>query len=56
MGVSHAHDPELGAEMAQMLKDKFGAAEVILGEIGAVIGAHTGQGCIALFFYGEPVR
>jgi DegV family protein with EDD domain len=56
MGMSHARDPKLGAEMAQMLKDKYGAAEVVSGEIGAVIGTHTGQGCIALFFFGEPIR
>jgi len=56
MGVSHAHDPKLGAEMAKMLKDRYGAEEVILGEIGAVIGTHTGEGCIALFFYGDPIR
>lgn len=56
MGMSHAHDPELGAEMAKMLKEKYGASEVITGEIGSVIGTHTGQGCIALFFYGEPIR
>lgn len=56
MGLSHAHDPETGEEMARILKEKFGAAEVIYGEIGPVIGTHTGQGCIAIFFYGEPMR
>ena len=56
MGMCHAHDPVLGAEKAQMLKDKYGAADVVRGEIGSVIGTHTGQGCIALFFYGEPIR
>lgn len=56
MGVSHAHDPETGAEMAALLKEKFGAAQVVVGEIGAVIGTHTGEGCIALFFYGQPMR
>lgn len=56
MGLSHSHDPETGAEMAEVLKNKFGAAEVIIGEIGTVIGTHTGEGCIALFFYGEPMR
>jgi len=54
MGVSHAHDPETGALMAQLLKERFRAAEVVVGEIGPVIGAHTGQGCIALFFCGRP--
>lgn len=56
MGISHSHDPETGAEMAKVLKNKFGAAEVMIGEIGTVIGTHTGEGCIALFFYGEPMR
>lgn len=56
MGVCHANDPEIGAEMATILKEKFGASEVVLGEIGTVIGTHTGEGCIALFFYGEPIR
>ncbi|MGI6366084.1 MAG: DegV family protein [Bacillota bacterium] len=56
MGVSHARDPETGAEMAALLMEKFGAAQVVVGEIGAVIGTHTGEGCIALFFYGNPMR
>lgn len=56
MGVCHAHDPETGAEMAKILKEKYGAAEVVIGEIGTVIGTHTGEGCIALFFYGGPMR
>lgn len=56
MGVCHSRDPEVAAEMVTMLKEKFGATEVIMGEIGTVIGTHTGEGCIALFFYGEPMR
>lgn len=56
MGVSHAREPELAAEKARILKEKFGAAQVIVGEIGAVIGTHTGQGCVAVFFYGDMVR
>jgi len=56
MGVSHAREPELAAEKAQILMEKFGAAEVIVGEIGAVIGTHTGQGCVAVFFFGDMVR
>lgn len=56
MGLSHSHDPETGAQMAALLKEKYAAADVIVGEIGAVIGTHTGEGCIALFFYGNPIR
>lgn len=56
MGVAHALDPVTGAEIAQILKEKYGAAEVVVGEIGPVNAAHFGPGGIAVFFYGPPVR
>ncbi|MTI96502.1 MAG: DegV family protein [Firmicutes bacterium] len=53
MGVSHVREPELAKQKADLLREKYGAKDVIIGEIGSVIGTHTGQGCVAIFFYGE---
>ena len=39
--------------MADQIKQKYGTKEIILNDIGPVIGAHTGPGCVALFFMGK---
>ena len=38
--------------MAQQMKERFGVKEVIIDYVGAVIGAHTGPGVLAIFFFG----
>ena len=40
-------------EMAETIKREAGVKEVIITEIGPIIGAHAGPGTIALFFFGE---
>ena len=36
-----------------MLKEKYGTKKVFYYYIGAVIGAHTGPGVMAVFFLGK---
>ena len=52
--VSHS-DPEAGAEMRKMVEDTFPnlKGKVQLFPIGATVGAHTGPGTVALFFWGK---
>ena len=38
--------------MADDIKARYGTPEVILNDIGPVVGSHTGLGCVALFFTG----
>jgi fatty acid-binding protein DegV len=56
MFVAHSDVPELAEQLVQMLKEKLGGPEIIVNEIGPVIGAHTGPGTIALIFVGTGDR
>ena len=53
MLISHS-DCEADAQyVAGQIKAKYGVGRIELNNIGPVIGAHTGPGCVALFFLGE---
>lgn len=51
VGVVHAHVPEEAAKLASNIKQRFHVKEVVVGELSASIGSHTGPGCLAVFFY-----
>jgi len=51
--ISHADCLEDTEYLAALIKEKFPVKEVVLNFIGPVIGSHTGQGAIALFFIGK---
>lgn len=53
MFISHGDCLEDAQYLAQLLKEKCGAKEVVIGYTGAVIGSHSGPGTLALFFLGE---
>lgn len=46
--LAHADNPELAGEVAALLKEELDLDVDLVAEIGAVIGAHVGPGCIAL--------
>ena len=50
VGISHADDIETALEMKRVIQDELHAKEVLITEIGAVIGSHTGPETIAIFF------
>lgn len=57
--ISHSQCIEDANWVAKELKEKFNVKDVYINSIGVVIGAHTGIGTIAVFFYGdnrEPVK
>jgi DegV family protein with EDD domain len=56
VGISHAQAEAEAQEMAHRFRTKLGAAEVIIGQIGATIGAHVGPGCMSIFFEGPEGR
>lgn len=39
--------------VADEIMKRYGVKEIIINSIGPVIGAHTGPGCVALFFMGK---
>lgn len=50
--ISHS-DCEADAKiLAEILKEKYGAETEVITDVGPVIGAHSGPGTLALFFYG----
>lgn len=51
--ISHADCLEDTEYLANLIKEKLHVKEVILNFMGPVIGSHTGQGAIALFFMGK---
>ena len=51
--ISHADSLEDTQYLANMIKEKLHVKEVIINFMGPVIGSHTGQGAISLFFMGK---
>ena len=50
-GVSHANCLPEAQEVAAQLQQVVPEATMIIGDIGAAVGTHTGQGCIAIFYF-----
>ena len=51
--IAHGDCLEDAQTLEKALKEKYGVKEVYIGYVGAVIGAHTGPGVLAIFFMGE---
>ena len=52
MFISHGDCREDAEYLASLLKQNYGAKEVVISYVGAVIGSHAGPGTLALFFLG----
>ena len=53
VGISHADDEQTALELKTRFENELHVKEVIITDIGAVIGSHTGPGTIAIFFLNE---
>ncbi len=53
MFISNSDCIEDAQYVAGEIKERYGTKEIIINSIGPVIGAHTGPGCVALFFMGK---
>lgn len=51
--ISHGDTPEDAQFVAEEVKKRFGIDSFLINYVGPTIGAHSGPGTIALFFYGE---
>lgn len=51
--ISHADCYEKAVNIGEQYKAELGFKEVVISNIGAIIGAHTGPGLVAIFYYGE---
>jgi DegV family protein with EDD domain len=46
LGIAHARAPVQAVRLRSLLQDTFKAAEILETEIGPVVGAHVGPGCV----------
>ncbi len=51
--ISHSDCYEDAQFVAELVKQRFGIQNILIGDIGQVIGSHTGTGTVALFFMGD---
>jgi DegV family protein with EDD domain len=51
--ISHGDCPEDAQVLADLVVQRFPSVTVTIGDVGPVIGAHSGLGTLALFFLGE---
>lgn len=54
--ISHSDCAADVESLVGMIKEEWSNAKVIVGDIGPVIGAHTGPGAIALCYVGNEVK
>lgn len=54
--ISHSDCLKDAQSLEAMIKEEFSSAKVIIGDIGPVIGAHTGPGAMALCYLGKTVK
>ncbi len=51
--IVHADVKEDAEYVAELVQKRFGIKNIVIGDIGPVIGSHSGPGTVALFFVGE---
>ena len=51
--ISHGDCIEDANYLASRVKEEFGVEVLVIDYVGPVIGAHSGPGTLALFFYGK---
>lgn len=52
--ISHGDDLDHANYMKDLISERFGVKDFVIGQVGPVIGAHSGPGTIAVFFLGDP--
>lgn len=50
IAISHGDDVESANEMKAIIQEEFNPKEIYINYVGAVIGAHSGPGTLAIFF------
>jgi len=50
--IGHGDDMEAAEYVKSLVNEKFDVKNIIISDMGPVIGSHTGCGIIALFFFG----
>jgi DegV family protein with EDD domain len=50
--IGHGDNLEDALQLEEMVREKFKVRDVVVGNIGPVIGSHSGPGTLTLFFFG----
>ena len=53
MSILHANNPEAALAFKKMIEERYNFKDIILQEVGPVIGAHTGPGVVAFLMMGK---
>lgn len=56
IGITHGDDLETALKLKAMLTERFGAENYMINTIGAAIGAHSGPGTLAVFFFKKDYK
>lgn len=56
VGICHADNLEDAIKLKEIISEKFGVKDFLIGEIGAVVGAHVGPGTVGIFFMEENYK
>lgn len=51
--ISHADNEEAVEYLCRLIKEKFNVKNIIVNYMGLVIGSHTGEGAIGVYFLGK---
>jgi DegV family protein with EDD domain len=54
--ISHGDCPGDAQQLADLIKDAYGAENILINDLDPVIGAHSGPGTLALFFLTDAER
>lgn len=54
--LSHSDCMEDAKSLVEMIKNEFASAQIAIGDIGPVIGAHTGPGALILSYLGKTEK
>lgn len=50
VGINHSAVPEIAEALCQTIKERFAVEEVIVNQIGPIIGSHVGAGTFSVYF------
>ena len=51
--ITHGDCLEDAEYLAGLVREKMGIQDILINNIGTVIGSHTGPGTVALYFWGD---
>ena len=51
--ICHADAFESANQLANSIKEKYPNTEVVINQVGPILGNNTGPGALAVIFYGE---